>query len=156
MICILFWYIRLIWNAFFKGCYVFPILLNGLRPSFVQWIGPAYLGAGVSFVGSYYSNDQNENYELKVKNPKGRFDGFILYNVSSGSTAKDEMFSDWTSDGGRENYPGYAHRTNVLTYGISTFWKKKHPWGLYFEYSPEGLPLNEECGKFQIGWVFLY
>jgi hypothetical protein len=154
----------------------------GLRPSLVQWFGPAYLGAGVSFVGGYYSNDQKENYEPKVNNPKGRFDGFILYNVgggamfdlgevfslgayvnyermafnSGGSTAKNDMFSDWTSDKGRENYPGYAHRTNVLTFGISTFWKKKHPWGLYFEYSPEVLPLNDECGKFQIGWVFLY
>jgi len=154
----------------------------GLRPSFVQWIGPAYLGAGVSFVGGYYSNGQNENYEPKVNNPKGRFDGFILYNVGSGvmfdigevsslgfyanyerlafnsggSTAKDEMFSDWTRDGGRENYPGYAHRMNVLTFGISTFWKKKHPWGLYIEYSPEGLPLNDGCGMLRMGWVFLY
>ncbi len=119
----------------------------GVRPSVVQWIGPAYLGAGVSFVGGYYSNEQKENYEPKVNNPKGRFDGFILYNVgggamfdlgevfslgayvnyervafnSGGSNAKNEMFSDWTSDKGRENYPGYAHRTNVLTFGISAF-----------------------------------
>ena len=154
----------------------------GVRPSVVQWIGPAYLGAGVSFVGGYYSNEQKENYEPKVNNPKGRFDGFILYNVgggamfdlgeefslgayvnyervafnSGGSNAKNEMFSDWTSDKGRENYPGYAHRTNVLTFGISAFWEKKHPWGLYLEYAPEGLPLNDKCGKLQAGWIFLY
>ena len=154
----------------------------GVRPSVVQWIGPAYLGAGVSFVGGYYSNEQKENYEPKVNNPKGRFDGFILYNIgggamfdlgevfslgayvnyerlafnSGGSNAKNEMFSDWTSDGGKENYPGYAHRTNVLTLGISAFWKKKHPWGLYLEYAPEEIPLNDKRGKLQGGWIFLY
>ena len=154
----------------------------GVRPSVVQWIGPAYLGAGVSFVGGYYSNEQKENYEPKVNNPKGRFDGFILYNIgggamfdlgevfsfgayvnyervafnSGGSNAKNEMFSDWTSDKGRENYPGYAHRTNVLTLGISAFWKKKHPWGLYLEYAPEEIPLNDKRGKLQGGWIFLY
>ena len=57
----------------------------GVRPSVVQWIGPAYLGAGVSFVGGYYSNEQKENYEPKVNNPKGRFDGFILYNIGGGA-----------------------------------------------------------------------
>lgn len=154
----------------------------GVRPSVVQWIGPAYLGAGVSFVGGYYSNEQKENYEPKVNNPKGRFDGFILYNIgggamfdlgevfslgayvnyerlafnSGGSNAKNEMFSDWTSDKGRENYPGYAHRTNVLTFGISAFWEKKHPWGLYLEYAPEEIPLNDKRGKLQGGWIFLY
>jgi len=154
----------------------------GVRPSVVQWIGPAYLGAGVSFVGGYYSNEQKENYEPKVNNPKGRFDGFILYNIgggamfdlgevfslgayvnyervafnSGGSNAKNEIFSDWTSDKGRENYPGYAHRTNVLTFGISAFGEKKHPWGLYLEYAPEEIPLNDKRGKLQGGWIFLY
>ena len=154
----------------------------GVRPSFVQWFGPVYFGAGISFVGGYYVNKQNKNYEPKVENPKGRFDGFILYNIgggamfdlgevfslgayvnyervafnSGGSNAKNEIFSDWTSDKGRENYPGYAHRTNVLTFGISAFGEKKHPWGLYLEYAPEEIPLNDKRGKLQGGWIFLY
>lgn len=156
----------------------------GIRPSFVQWMGPAYLGAGVSFVGGYYSNEQKENYEPKVNNPKGRFDGFILYNIGGGAMFDfGEVFSfgayvnyervAFNSGGStvknyginidvlgssheKENYPGYAHRVNVLTLGISAFWEKKHPWGLYLEYAPEGLPLNDECGKLQAGWIFLY
>ena len=57
----------------------------GIRPSFVQWIGLFYLGTGASFVGGYYSNQQKKSYDPKVKNPKGRFDAFILYNVGGGA-----------------------------------------------------------------------
>lgn len=156
----------------------------GIRPSFVQWMGPAYLGAGVSFVGGYYSNEQKVSYEPNVKNPTGRFDGFILYNVgggamfdlgevfslgayvnyerlafnSGGSTVKNYgIYIDVLgSSHEKENYPGYAHRVNVLTIGISAFWKKKHPWGLYLEYAPEEIPLNDKRGKLQGGWIFLY
>lgn len=155
----------------------------GIRPSFVQWMGPAYLGAGVSFVGGYYSNDQKESYEPNVKNPTGRFDGFILYNFgggamfdlsdvfsfgvyvnyervafnSGGSTVKNYGINlDIFNSHDRENYPGYAYRVNMLTLGISAFWNKKHPWGLYFEYAPEELPPNDRCAKVRMGWIFLY
>ncbi len=49
----------------------------GVRPSFVQWIGPMYFGAGVSFVGGFYPNGQDDEYEPKADDSFGRFDGFI-------------------------------------------------------------------------------
>ena len=56
----------------------------GIRPSFVQWIGLFYLGIGVSFVGGFYLNQQDDE-ELNADDSFGRFDGFILYNFGGGT-----------------------------------------------------------------------
>ena len=154
----------------------------GIRPSFVQWIGPFYLGAGTSFVGGYYSNKQKEYYDSEVRNPKGRFDGFILYNVgggalfnlgesfalgayanyermalnSGGSTVEnyDPMPIIWGD--GHENYPAYAFRKNVMTLGVNAFFDLKKPFGFYMEYSPESLMYNDGWSKFSWGAIILY
>lgn len=154
----------------------------GFRPSFVQWVGPFYLGAGASFVGGYYSNKQKEYYDSEVRNPKGRFDGFILYNVgggalfnlgesfalgayanyermalnSGGSTVEnyDPMPIIWGD--GHENYPAYAFRKNVMTLGVNAFFDLKKPFGFYMEYSPESLMYNDGWSKFSWGAIILY
>lgn len=153
----------------------------GIRPSFVQWIGPFYLGTGASFVGGYYSNQQKKSYDPKVKNPKGRFDAFILYNVgggamfnigetvalgayanyermalnSGGSTVKNYDIGI-TFGHDEENYPAYAFRKNVMTIGVSAFFDLKRPMGLYAEYSPESLMSNDDWWKLRCGAVILY
>ena len=153
----------------------------GIRPSFVQWIGPFYLGAGTSFVGGYYSNGQKESYEPKVKNPEGRFDGFILYNLgggamfnigesfalgayanyermalnSGGTTVKSYDLGP-TFGNEDENYPAYAFRKNVMTLGVSAFFELKNPLVFYAEYSPESLMYNDGWWKFRWGVVILY
>ena len=156
----------------------------GVRPSVVQWIGPAYLGAGVSFVGGYYANKQNENYEPKVKNPKGRFDGFILYNIgggamfdigdefslgayanfdrvalnSGGVVEKDYGFIDLYFDDikGNENLPAYAKRKNVLTLGFSAFWNSSNPKGFYVECAPEKFLYKDGRSMYRMGAILLY
>ena len=73
-----------------KGGVYFSVPLTipldvGIRSSFVQWVGPLYLGAGVSFVGGFYPNEQEKDYEPKARDSFGRIDGFILYNIALGS-----------------------------------------------------------------------
>ena len=157
----------------------------GIRPSFVQWVGPVYFGAGISFVGGYYVNKQNKNYEPKVDNPKGRFDGFILYNIgggamfdigdefslgayanfdrvalnSGGVVEKDYSFIDlylFDDIKGRENLPAYAKRKNVMALGLSAFWNGKNPKGFYVECAPEKFLYKDGRSMYRIGAVLLY
>ena len=156
----------------------------GIRPSFVQWVGPLYFGAGVSFVGGLYFNGQEEDYEPEADDSFGRFDGFILYNFgggamfdagkkftlgayanyermalnSAGSVVKNYGFYlDILDDThGKENLPAYAKRVNVMTLGISVLVKMKNPLGFYAEYSPEKLMYNDGWRKFRTGMILLY
>ena len=157
----------------------------GVRPSFVQWVGPVYFGAGVSFVGGYYANQQNKNYEPKVENPEGRFDGFILYNIgagamfdiseefslgayanfdriafnSAGTTEKDYSVMElYLLDDirGRENLPPYAKRKNVVALGISAFWNSVNPKGFYIEYAPKKFLYKDGRSMLRIGTIWLY
>lgn len=150
----------------------------GFRNSFVQWVGPFYLGAGTSFVVGYYTNDQKESYEPKKDNSNGRFDAFILYNVGGGTmidVGKDASFGAYVNyermalnSGGSntsneilnfgedENLPPYAVRGNVMTFGVDLFINMKNPFGIYFEYAPADLPLNDGWSKFKIGGMVLY
>lgn len=156
----------------------------GIRPSFVQWIGPVYLGAGASFVGGFYPNEQDDD-ELNADDSFGRFDGFILYNFgggamfdvgekialgayanyermalnSGGSTVKNSDFPHMNfigDDHGNENLPAYAKRVNVMTLGLNAFIKMKNPLGFYAEYSPEKLMYNDGWWKIRIGTILLY
>lgn len=156
----------------------------GIRPSVLQWAGPFYLGAGVSFVGGFYLNEQNDDYEPKADDSFGRFDGFILYNFgggalfdigenfalgayanyermalnSAGSTVRGYgLYLDILDDThGKENLPAYAKRANVTTIGINAFIKMKNPLGFYAEYSPGKLMKNDGWWKFCMGAVLLY
>lgn len=154
----------------------------GIRPSFVQWLGPVYLGAGASFVGGFYSNRQRADYEPKPDNSFGRFDGFILYNVGGGamfdigetftlgayanyermalndggSSEDDLVLIDIFSFHDKENFPAYAVRKNVMTLGINAFVKLKSPIGFYAEYTPEDFLGNGGWQKFRFGTIVLY
>ncbi len=154
----------------------------GLRPSFVQWIGPLYLGAGVSFVSGFYPNEQDDDYEPEADDSYGRFDGFILYNFgggimfdvwekitlgayanyermalnSGGSTAENYDPMPIILGDGHENYPAYAFRKNVMTLGVNAFFDLKKPFGFYMEYSPESLMYNDGWSKFSWGAIILY
>ena len=157
----------------------------GIRPSVVQWIGPFYFGAGVSLVGGFYPNLQDDDYEPEADDSFGRFDGFILYNLgggamldigkrltvgayanyermalnSAGSTVRNYDFPNITvmgEDRGKENLPAYARRANVMTLGVNAFVKMKNPLGFYAEYSPGTLLKNDGWWKFRIGGVLLY
>lgn len=156
----------------------------GIRPSFVQWAGPFYLGAGMSFVGGFYLNGQNDDYEPKADDSFGRFDGFILYNFgggalfdigenfalgayanyerialnSAGSTVRGYGFYlDILDDShDKENLPAYAKRASVMTLGLNAFIKMKNPLGFYAEYSPGKLMMNDGWWKFCMGAVLLY
>ena len=156
----------------------------GIRPSFVQWVGPVYLGAGVSFVGGFYPNEQDDDYEPEADDSFGRFDGFILYNFgggamidigekfalgayanyermalnSGGSNVKEYGFylDVGGETHGKENLPEYAKRVNVMTLGLSAFVKMKNPLGFYAEYSPGKLMYNDNWWKFRVGIVLLY
>ena len=136
----------------------------GLRPSFVQWAGPIYFGAGASFVGGFYPNEQDDDYEPKKDDSFGRFDGFILYNLGSGAmfdigekvtlgayanyermalnsggsnVEEYGFYLDVMSEtNGKENLPAYSKRVNVMTLGLNFFIKMKTPLGFYAEYSP--------------------
>ena len=146
----------------------------GIRPSFVQWIGPFYLGAGTSLVGGYYSDDR--------KGFTGRQQVFVLYNVgggfifnmgesfalgayanyermalnSGGSKVKNYDPLPVLSFYENERYPAYAFRKNVMTLGVSTFFDLKKPLGFYAECSPESLMYNDGWWKFRWGIVILY
>lgn len=157
----------------------------GIRPSFVQWIGPFYLGSGVSFIGGFYPNEQEDNYEPKARDSFGLFDGFILYNWGGGamvdvgekialgiyanyervalncggSTVEKYDFPYMNIMGGNhgnENLPAYAKRANLMTIGLNAFFKMKNPLGFYAEYSPGKLMYNDEWWKFRLGAVLLY
>lgn len=156
----------------------------GIRPSFVQWIGPAYLGTGVSFVGGFFPNEQEDDYVPKADDSFGRFDGFILYNLgggamfdigeklslgayanyerialnSGGSNVKDYGFHVDVMGGaeGKENLPAYAKRVNVMTLGLNAFIRMEKPIGFYVEYSPGELMYNDDWWKFRVGAVLLY
>ena len=157
----------------------------GIRPSFVQWIGPLYFGAGVSFVGGFYPNEQDDDYEPEADDSFGRFDGFILYNFGggamidigekfalgayanyermalncAGSIVKeyDFFYMDIMDDThGKENLPAYAKRVEVMTLGLNAFFKKRKPFGFYAEYSPAKLLYNDGWWKFRVGAVLLY
>ncbi len=165
----------------------FPLTIPldiGIRPSVVQWIGPFYFGAGVSFVGGFYPNLQDDS-EPNADDSFGRFDGFILYNLggggmldigkrltigayanyermalnSAGSTVRDYDFPNITvtgEDRSKENLPAYARRTNVMTLGVNAFVKMNLPLGFYAEYSPGTLMKNDGWWKFRAGGVLLY
>ncbi len=156
----------------------------GIRPSFVQWIGPMYLGAGVSIVGGFYPNEQDDEYEPKADDSFGRFDGFILYNFgggtmfdvgenialgvyanyermalnSGGSNVKEYGFHiDIMSETNeKENLPAYAKRVDVMTLGLNVFVRMKNPLGFYVEYSPGKLMYNDGWWKFRVGAILLY
>ena len=158
----------------------------GIRPSFVQWVGPLYFGAGVSFVGGLYFNGQEEDYEPEADDSFGRFDGFILYNFgggamfdvgkkftlgayanyerlalnSAGSVVKNYGFrldlNLFGDDHSDENLPAYAKRVSVMTLGINAFIKTKYPLGFYAEYSPGELMYNDGWWKIRSGMVLLY
>jgi hypothetical protein len=152
----------------------------GVRPSIVQWVGPFYFGAGTSFVVGYYTNDQKESYEPKKDDSNGRFDGFILYNVGGGtlfdvtetfaigayanyerialnSGGSNSTSGDFVNFGAPdENLPPYAVRGNVMTFGVDFFIKTKTPFGMYFEYAPEDLPMNHGWSKIKLGGMLLY
>lgn len=156
----------------------------GIRLGIVQWIGPLYLGAGGSFVGGFYPNEQDDDYEPGFDDSFGRFDGFILYNFSGGvvfdiwekvalgayanyermalnsggSNVKEYGFYlDVMSDThGKENLPAYSKRVDVVTLGLNAFFKMKNPLGFYAEYSPEKLMYNDGWSKFRVGTVLLY
>ena len=156
----------------------------GIRPSFVQWVGPVYLGAGVSFVGGFYPNEQDDDYEPEADDSFGRFDGFILYNFgggamidigekfalgayanyermalnSGGSTGKGYGFylDVMSETHGKENLPAYAKRVNVMTLGLNALIKMKYPIGFYAEYSPRKLMNNGDWRKLRTGVVLLY
>ena len=156
----------------------------GIRPSFVQWLGPIYVGVGMSFVGGLYLNQQDDD-ERDADNTFGRFDGFVLYNFgggtmlgiwekvalgayanyermalnSGGSTVRNSEFVDINiigEDYGKENLPAYAKRTNVMTLGLDLFFKMKTPLGFYAEYSPGKLMYNDGWWKFRAGVILLY
>ncbi|MCR5028441.1 MAG: hypothetical protein K6A31_04195 [Fibrobacter sp.] len=156
----------------------------GIRPSFVQWVGPVYFGAGVSFVGGFYPNEQDDDYEPEADDSFGRFDGFILYNFgggamidigekfafgayanyermalnSGGSTVKGYgIYLDIMSEThGKENLPAYAKRVDVMTLGFNALIKMKYPIGFYAEYSPRKLMNNGDWRKLRTGAVLLY
>ena len=156
----------------------------GVRPSFVQWIGPMYFGAGVSFVGGFYPNGQDDEYEPKADDSFGRFDGFILYNFgggtmfdigekialgayanyermalnSGGSNIKEYGFylDIMSETNGKENLPAYAKRVDVMTLGLNAFVRMKNPLGFYVEYSPGKLMYNDGWWKFRVGAILLY
>lgn len=156
----------------------------GIRPSVVQWIGPFYFGAGVSLVGGFYPNLQDDDYEPEADDSFGRFDGFILYNLGGGAmldigkrltvgayanyermalncggavVANYGFYLDILDDThGKENLPAYARRANVMTLGVNAFVKMKNPLGFYAEYSPGTLLKNDGWWKFRIGGVLLY
>jgi len=157
----------------------------GFRPSFVQWIGPIYFGAGASFVGGFYPNEQDDDYEPKADDSFGKFDSFILYNFSGGtmldigkkivlgayanyermalnsggSTVQNYDFPYMNIIGdnnGKENLSAYAKRVNLITLGLSTFIKAKNPLGFYIEYTPPELIYNNGWWKFRVGALLLY
>lgn len=156
----------------------------GIRPVFVQWLGPLYLGAGASFVGGFYPNRQNDNYEPKPDGSLGRLDGFILYNfgggamfdigetftlgaymnyermaLNDGGSSEDDLeFMDINilSFHNDENMPAYAIRKNVTTLGVNAFIKLKSPLGFYAEYTPENFLGNGGWQKFRFGVIALY
>lgn len=155
----------------------------GIRPSFVQWIGLFYLGIGVSFVGGFYLNQQDDE-ELNADDSFGRFDGFILYNFgggtmfdigenialgayanyermalnSGGSNIKEYGFylDIMSETNGKENLPAYAKRVDVMTLGLNAFVRMKNPLGFYVEYSPGKLMYNDGWWKFRVGAILLY
>ena len=61
-------------GGFFLSVPVTIPLDVGIRPSFVQWVGSFYGGAGVSFVDGFYPNFQDDDYEPKADDSWGRFD----------------------------------------------------------------------------------
>ena len=156
----------------------------GIRPSFIQWIGPVYLGTGVSFVGGFYPNEQDDDYKPEADDSFGRLEGFILYNLgggamfdigekialgayanyermalnSGGSNVKEYGFYlDVASEThGKENLPAYSKRVNVMTLGLNFFIKMKNPLGFYAEYSPGKLMYNNDWWKFRVGAILLY
>lgn len=155
----------------------------GIRPSLVQWAGPFYGGAGISFVGGFYPNLQDDDYEPKADNSWGRFDGFILYSFgggflldvaekfalgaymtwervafnSGGDVFKNYGFSlNILDDVPEENMPAYAYRKMVTTIGVQAYAKFKNPLGFYLEFAPGNLFQNDGAWKLKSGAVVLY
>ncbi|PBC73298.1 hypothetical protein [Fibrobacter intestinalis] len=156
----------------------------GIRPSIVQWVGPFYGGAGVSFVGGFYPNLQDDDYEPKADDSWGRFDGFILYSLGGGFLLDvTEKFSlgaymTWervafNSGGdvyknygfyldilddthGEENLPAYSSRKMLTTIGVQAFARFKRPLGFYLEYAPGDLFQNNSAWKLKSGVILLY
>ncbi|WP_095849508.1 hypothetical protein [Fibrobacter intestinalis] len=145
----------------------------GIRPSIVQWVGPFYGGAGVSFVGGIYPNLQDDDYEPKADDSWGRFDGFILYSLGCGFLLDvTEKFSlgaymTWErvafNSGGRvadeilaENLPAYSSRKMLTTIGMQSFVQFKMPLGFFAEYSPKSFIQNAGTQKLKLGMILLY
>lgn len=156
----------------------------GIRPSFVQWIGPFYAGAGISFVGGFYPNLQDSDYEPKADDSWGRFDGFILYSLgggflfdvtekvslggsitwermafnSGGSTYNSGIHFDilGSESHSEENFPAYSYRKRVTSLGIQALIHLKNPLGFYLEYAPGALFENDSVWKVKLGTVVFY
>ena len=160
-------------GGFFLSVPVTVPLDAGIRPSLVQWAGPFYAGAGVSFVGGFYPNLQDDDYEPKADDSWGRFDGFILYSLGGGFLLDvTEKFSlgaymTWErvafNSGGSvaneilaENYPAYTNRKMVTTIGVQAYAKFKNPLRFYLEIAPGKLFQNDGVWKLKFGTVVLY
>ena len=160
-------------GGFFLSVPVTIPLDVGIRPSFVQWVDPFYGGAGVSFVGGFYPNLQDDDYEPKADDSWGRFNGFILYSLgggflldvtknfalgaymtweriafNSGGSVADEILA--------ENFPAYSSRKMVTTIGVQSFARFKMPLGFYAEYSPKAFIKNAGVQKLKLGMILLY
>lgn len=172
-------------GGFFLSVPVTIPLDVGIRPSFVQWVGSFYGGAGVSFVDGFYPNLQDDDYEPKADDSWGRFDGFILYSLGGGFlldvtknfamgaymtwertafNSGGDVFENYgfdldldiLGDTPEENMPAYAYRKMVTTIGVQAFAKFKIPLGFYAECALGGLLKNEGTWQFKAGTVVLY
>ena len=73
-----------------KGGFFFSLPVTipfdiGMRPSFVQWLGPLYFGAGASFVFGIYPNLQDDSYKPDKNSSWGKTDAFILWSLGIGT-----------------------------------------------------------------------
>lgn len=151
----------------------------GVRPGFVQWLGPVYVDAAASFVGGFYKNGQKKIYGPKDEG-FGKFDVFILYTLGLGTLFDISeytslgIYANWErmafNSGGSnsrdyginlgfahdENYPGYAIRGNVTSLGVDLFYHKKAPFGFYFEYAPGTFLYNDDWWKIKLGFIICY
>lgn len=144
----------------------------GIRPSLVQWVGPFYAGAGVSFIGGLYPSQSDDS-------TWGRFEGFILYSfgggflIDAGSVFSIGAYGTWervafNANGSwydefleelfQEEHPdaSVAYRKMVATFGIQAFWKFKVPFGIYAEFTPPTLPANDGVAKAKLGAILFY
>ncbi len=155
----------------------------GVRPSLVQWVGPFYAGAGVSFVGGFYPNMQDDE-KSDANDSWGRFDGFVLPSIGGGLLfdITDKLalggYVTWErlafnsggdmvehygfhlnvlgDEGDDEVLPPYSYRKMVATIGVQAFLRFKFPLGFYGEYSSGDLFENDGVWKVKTGAVLFY